>query len=121
MSDSDPRALATVELLGALTHAQLRAFGVTAAAVRYAPDVRAMERLAAFAAREHEGYRTLRERLGQLTDLPEPAMGRQAPLTDAFFDDLPIEDWWSACTFFAVGLPMAAAKPFGPDPTTTAS
>ena len=108
MTEGDGQALATVELLGALTYAQLRAFGVTAAAIRYAPDMRTAERVAAFAAREHEGYTMLRERLGQLTDLPERAMSRQRGQADAFFDDLPVEDWWSACTFFAIGLPMAA-------------
>lgn len=99
---------ATVELIGALTYAQLRAFEVTAAAIRFAPDVRMADRIAGFAAREHEAYRTLRDRLDHLTDLPEPAMNRMARRIDAFFDTLPVDDWVSSCTFFAIGLPMAA-------------
>lgn len=103
-----PEVLATVELLGALTYAQLRAFDVTARAVRFAPDARAADRVATFAVREHTAYTSLRGRLAELTDLPEPALERQKPRIDVFFDGLPIEDWLSACTFFAVGLPMAA-------------
>ncbi len=105
---SDPTSLATVELLGALTYAQMRAFDTTASAVRHAPEIRAAERVCGFAAREYEAYRSLRARLDELTDLPEAAMARQKARADAFFDGLPIDDWWSACTFFAIGLPMAA-------------
>lgn len=104
----DDEALATVELLGAVTYAQLRAFQVTAGAIAHAPDMRAGDRLAAFAAREYRSYRQLRGRLGELTDLPEGAMDRSRVRVDAFFSELPIDDWWSACTFFAAGLPMAA-------------
>lgn len=104
----DHEALATVELLGAVAYAQLRAFQITAAAVPHAPDMRAADRLAAFAQREYEAYRQLRERLGELTDIPEGAMDRQRGRVDAYFGELPIDDWWSACTFFAAGLPMAA-------------
>ncbi len=103
-----PHVLATVELLGALTYAQLRTFEVTAAAVRHAPDVRAADRIAEFADREHGAYVLLRDRLRDLTDLPEPAMERQKRRVDGFFDNLPISDWLSACTYFAIGLPIAA-------------
>jgi hypothetical protein len=102
------QALATVELLGALAYAQLRAFEHAAAAIRWAPDVRAADRLVGFAVSEQAGYVRLRDRLRALTDLPEPAMDRQRPRVDAFFDNLPVGDWSSACTLFAVGLPMAA-------------
>jgi hypothetical protein len=104
----DPRALATVELLGVLTYAQLRAFETTAAAIRHAPDVRAADRVAGFADQEYRAYRLLRGHLDDLTDLPEGAIERQRSRVDAFFSALPIDDWWSACTFFAAGLPMAA-------------
>lgn len=104
----DPRALATVELLGVLTYAQLRAFETTAAAIRVAPDVRAAHRVAAFAEQEYRAYQLLRGHLADLTDLPEGAIERQRSRVDAFFSTLPISDWWSACTFFAAGLPMAA-------------
>lgn len=103
-----PQVLATVELLGALTYAQLRAFEVTAAAVRTAPDVRAADRVAEFADREYGDYVLLRDRLRDLTDLPVPAMERQKRRVDAFYDNLPITDWLSACIFFAIGLPLAA-------------
>ncbi|MBW3561616.1 MAG: ferritin-like domain-containing protein [Actinobacteria bacterium] len=105
---SAPEVLATVELLGALTYAQLRAFEVTAAAIRLAPDVRTAHELSGFAVAEHGRYLQLRERLQELTDLPEPPLDRQRSRIDAFFDGLPVEDWISACTFFAIGLPMAA-------------
>jgi hypothetical protein len=105
---SDRHRLATVELLGALTYAQLRAFDVTASAVRHAPDVRTADEVAAFAVREHDAYRRLRKRLDELTDLPERAMERQKPVADGFFSGLPIVDWPSACAFFAIGLPIAA-------------
>lgn len=105
---TSPEALATVELMGALTYAQLRAFDVTAAALRYASDVRDAHRVGEFAVAEHGRYLRLRERLAALTDLAEPPMGRQKRRIDAFFDGLPIDDWLSACTFFAIGLPMAA-------------
>ncbi|MFN2556436.1 MAG: ferritin-like fold-containing protein [Nitriliruptorales bacterium] len=103
-----PQVLATVELLGALTYAQLRTFEVTAAAVRHAPDVRSADRVAEFAEREYRAYVLLRDRLSELTDLLEPAMERQKRRVDDFFDNLPITDWLSACTYFAIGLPIAA-------------
>jgi hypothetical protein len=105
---TDPQVLATVELLGALTYAQLRAFDVTAAAIRHAPDIRTADRLARFANREFEAYVSLRKRLDELTDLPERAMERQRPRVDEFFSGLVINDWPSACTFFSIGLPIAA-------------
>ncbi len=108
MVDNDERALATVELLGALTYGQLRAFETTARAVRYAPDARQADRIAGFAAREHRGYEVLRDRLVQLTDLGGPVMDRQKPVFDSFFDQAPVDDWLGACTFFASGLPLAA-------------
>lgn len=105
---SAPEVLATVELLGALTYAQLRAFELTATSVRFAPDVRSAHELAGYAVAEHDRYLRLRGRLQELTDLPEPPLDRQKSRIDAFFDGLPVEDWVSACTFFAIGLPMAA-------------
>ncbi len=103
-----PQVLATVELMGALTYAQLRTFEVTAGAVRHGPDVRAADRIADFADREYGAYVLLRDRLRELTDLPQPAMERQKRRVDSFFDNLPITDWLSACTYFAIGLPIAA-------------
>jgi hypothetical protein len=101
--------LATVELLGALAYGQLRSFEVTARAIRHAPDSHAADALAEFAMREHAGYALLRDHLASLTDLPEAVMDRQKPHFDAYFDRVPVdEDWFSACAFFAFGLPIAA-------------
>lgn len=104
----DERGLATVELLGALTYGQLRAFEVTARAVRCAPHVRAADQLADFAVREHVAYARLRDHLQTRTDLAGPVLDRQRPRFDAYFDDAPVDDWVGACAFFAVGLPIAA-------------
>ncbi len=105
---SDARDLATVELLGALTYGQLRAFEVTARAIRCAPTSRLADRLASYAVREHERYVKLRDRLIGLTDLGGPAMDRQKRVFDAFFDHAPVDEWLPANTFFAIGLPLAA-------------
>lgn len=105
---SDERDLATVELLGALTYGQLRSFEVTARAVRHAPDVRAADRVAGFAVREHAGYQALRDHLVSRTDLAAAVMDRQRPRLDGYFDAVPVDDWLAASTFFAVGLPIAA-------------
>jgi hypothetical protein len=104
----DSEVLATVELLGAITYAQLRAFDVTASAIRHAPDVRTADRVAEFAAREHRAYLTLRESLDAHTDIPEGAMSSHRARIDEFFSGLRVADWVSACTFFAIGLPIAA-------------
>lgn len=106
--EHDDRALATVELLGALTYGQLRAFETTARAVRHAPDARSADRIAEHAAHEHRSYAMLRDRLIELTDLGGPVMDRQKPLFDEFFDHAPVDDWLGACTFFGTGLPIAA-------------
>lgn len=106
--EQDDRTLATVELLGALTYGQLRAFETTARAVRHAPDARSADRIAEHAAREHKSYALLRDRLVELTDLGGAVMDRQKPLFDVFFDRAPVDDWLGACTFFGTGLPLAA-------------
>lgn len=105
---SEERRLATVELLGALTYGQLRAFETTARAIRHAPDARTMDRLAGFAVREHAGYTRLRDHLIGFTDLGGPVMDRQKALFDTVFDMAPVDDWLGACTFLATGLPLAA-------------
>lgn len=101
------RDLAVVELLGALTYGQLRAFVTAAASVELAPSVGVADDLAGHAAREHHRYVVLRQRLDALTDLPVAVMDRQRTVFDAFFADRP-EDWASAATRLAVGLPIAA-------------
>ena len=120
---ADDRELATVELLGALTYAQLRAFEATARAVRVAPDARAADAVASFAVREFEAYRGLHDCLTGLTDLVDAVVSRQRARIDEYFDGVPTGvDWLSACTFFAAGLPLAGdfvseIAPFLDEPT----
>jgi hypothetical protein len=101
-------ALAEVELLGALTYGQLRAYTAAVAVVPLAPDVRRADELLAFSLREQLRYQDLRARLAELTDLTGPVLDRQKGPFDAFFDTLPLTDWLGGVTFLAVGLPMAA-------------
>jgi len=101
------RRQATVELLGVLAYGQLRSFGAMSAAVRFAPDARAADRIAEFASREHEAYQVLRDHLATLTDLPTAAMDRQKGLFDQFFGRAPLDDWFGASVFFAFGIPLA--------------
>lgn len=105
---AEDRQLAIVELLGALTYGQLRAFEMTAHAVRFAPDAPTADRLAELAVREHAAYRSLNAALAERTDLPAAVLDRQKPRFDAYFDGVPMEDWLGASLFFAVGLPIAA-------------
>ena len=100
--------LATVELLGAVTYGQLRAFQTTATAIAVAPDARSADMLADHAMREHRAYVTLRDHLVAETDLAAAVIDRQKPVFDAYFDAVPLDDWRSACVFFTVGLPIAA-------------
>jgi len=104
----DERSLATAELVGALTYGQLRAFQVTANAIRCAPTIGLADELASFAIREHERYRQLHEHLRSLTDLADRVIERQRNRFDEFFDSLSMDHWIEAVTFFAVGLPIAA-------------
>lgn len=108
MSGAAPdRRLATVELLGVLAYGQLRSFGAMSGAVRFAPDARAADRIAAFARREHDAYQLLHDHLAELTDLPTAAMDRQKGLFDRFFGRAPLDDWFGAIVFFAFGIPLA--------------
>jgi hypothetical protein len=107
MSADAERTLATVELLGVLAYGQLRSFGAMSSAVRFAPDARAADRIAGFAAREHDAYRVLNEHLATLTDLATAAMDRQKGLFDRFFARAPLDDWFGAMVFFAFGIPLA--------------
>ncbi len=100
--------LATVEVLGALAYGQLRSFESAARAVQHAPDAGTADVLAELAVREHAAYAALRDHLAGRTDLATAVMDRQKPHFDAYFDRVPLDDWFGACVFFAVGLPMAA-------------
>jgi hypothetical protein len=105
---SDELELATVELLGALAYGQLRSFEAVARLIRLAPDARTADELADLAVREHADYRALRDHLAELTELPSAVMDRQKPHFDAYFDRAPLDDWFGASVFFALGVPLAA-------------
>ena len=104
---SEELDLATVELLGALAYGQLRSFEATARTIRHAPDVRIADQMAEFAVEEHARYVRLRDHLATRTELPAAVMERQRPHFDAYFDRAPLDDWFGACVFFALGLPIA--------------
>lgn len=104
----DEHALASVELLGALTYGQLRSFAATASTIPLAPDTAMADRLAAWAAAENERYRRLRDHLDARTELADAVMERQRAHFDGYFDRAPLDDWFGACVFFALGLPIAS-------------
>ncbi len=105
---SEELELATVEVLGALAYGQLRSFEATARTVRHAPDARTADRVAAAAVDEHRRYVTLRDHLAAKTELAAAVMDRQRRHFDAYFDRAPLDDWFGACVFFALGLPIAS-------------
>lgn len=104
----DQLELATVEVVGALTYGQLRAFETAARAIRHAPDARTADTLADLAAGEYRAYTVLRDHLVARTDLASGVLDRQKPHFDAYFDEVPGEGWSANCAFFAIGLPIAA-------------
>ncbi len=104
----DDHALATVELLGSLAYGQLRSFSATASTIPLAPGTAMADRLALWAAVENERYRELRDHLQQRTQLPDAVMERQRDAFDGYFDRAPLQDWFGACVFFALGLPIAS-------------
>lgn len=119
----DTFELATVELIGALAYGQLRSFEVTARTIRFAPDARRADQVATTAMREHASYVLLRDHLIERTELPAAVMDRQKPHFDAYFDRAPVDDWFGATVFFALGSPIAAdfGQAIAPDlPTETA-
>jgi hypothetical protein len=113
----DAFELATVELLGALAYGQLRSFEITGHAIRHAPDAQTADELADYALREHAGYVLLRDHLRERTDLATAVMDRQKPHFDDYFDRVPLGDWFSVCSFLALGLPLAADFARGIAPT----
>ncbi len=107
-SDADAPRLATVELLGALTYGQLRSFEATARTVAVAPTILLAERVAQLAVGEYDRHRLLREHLDVHTELAAAVMDRQRERFDEYFDRAPLDDWFGACAFFALGLPIAS-------------
>lgn len=105
---SEEIELATVELLGALAYGQLRSFEATARLIGLAPDARTADLVSEVARHEYEAYLRLRDRLTSLTELATAVMDRQKPFFDAYFDRAPLDDWFGATVFFALGLPIAS-------------
>lgn len=105
---SEAVELATVELLGALAYGQLRSFEATARLVGVAPDARTADLVAEVASLEYAAYVRLHDHLAARTELPSAVMDRQKPFFDAYFDRAPLDDWFGASVFFALGLPIAA-------------
>ena len=104
---SEQLELATVELLGALAYGQLRSFEATARLIGIAPDARTADLAATVAVGEHAAYVALRDHLAARTELATAVMDRQKPHFDTYFDRAPLDDWFGACVFFALGLPIA--------------
>lgn len=107
-ASDDPVRLATVELLGALAYGQLRAVEAAARLIGLAPDARTADTVAGVVEHELGAYQQLRDHLADRTELPTAVMDRQRPHFDAYFDRAPLDDWFGASVFFALGLPMAA-------------
>lgn len=99
---------ATVELLGALAYGQLRSFETTARTIPLAPDARIADQVASFAVEEHGRYVQLRDQLARRTELAVAVIDRQRSHFDAYFDRAPLDDWFGASVFFALGLPIAS-------------
>jgi hypothetical protein len=114
--DDDQMRLATVELVGALAYGQLRAVEAAARLIGLAPDARTADVVSEVVGQELHAYRALREHLATLTELPSAVMDRQKPHFDAYFDRAPLDDWFGASVFFALGLPIASdfARAVGP-------
>lgn len=104
----DEHALATVELLGSLAYGQLRSVAATASTITLAPDTVVADAMVLWADAELHRYRRLREHLDARTELVTAVMERQRGYFDDFFDRAPLDDWFGACVFFALGLPMTA-------------
>ena len=104
----EARAAATAELLGALAYGQLRAIDAAARVIAVAPDAATADRAAVVVAHELAAYRTLLADLATRVDQPERVMDAMKPHFDAYFDRAPLDDWFGASVFFALGLPIAA-------------
>ncbi len=99
---------ATVELLGALAYGQLRAVEAAARLIAVAPDAHNADLAVAVVEHELGAYRALHDDLATRTDAPAAVMDAQKAPFDAYFDRAPLDDWFGASVFFALGLPIAA-------------
>jgi hypothetical protein len=99
---------ATVELLGALAYGKLRAVEAAARLIGVAPDAHNADLAVAVVEHELAAYRALHDDLITRTDAPAAVMDAQKEPFDAYFDRAPLDDWFGASVFFALGLPIAA-------------
>jgi hypothetical protein len=99
---------ATAELLGALAYGQLRAIEAAARLIAVAPDAETAVLAADVVGHELGAYRELEADLARRTDRPAAIMDAMKPHFDAYFDRAPLDDWFGASVFFALGLPIAA-------------
>lgn len=102
------REEAVAAMLGAVGHALMRVFQISANAVLWAPTLPLRERQAAFAVEEFERYRIIRRRLGVITPDPEASIERFRPALDAFYDAAPVHGWLEAQVFHFVGDTITA-------------
>jgi hypothetical protein len=104
----DDLEAATVELLAALAYGQLRAIEAAARLIAVAPDAETSVLAADVVTHELGAYRALEADLAGRTDQPAAIMDTMKPHFDAYFDRAPLDDWFGASVFFALGLPIAA-------------
>ncbi|MFP4148828.1 MAG: ferritin-like fold-containing protein [Nitriliruptoraceae bacterium] len=101
-------ATATTELLGALAYGQLRAIEAAARLIAVAPDASTAVRAAVVVEHELGAYRQLEAALAERVEHVASVMDAMKPHFDAYFDRAPLDDWFGASVFFALGLPIAA-------------
>lgn len=103
MATQHQRTEAVTELIGALTYALLHSFEATSRSVTSAPTVRLADEQTRFASDELARYRSLRERLDQLTDDPDAATAAFKETLDAFYAAARPESWLDTQAFHFVG------------------
>ncbi len=99
---------ATAELLGALAYGQLRAIEAAARLIAVAPDAGTADGATEAVGHELDAYRALLADLERRAASPTALMDGMKPHFDAYFDQAPLDDWFGASLFFALGLPIAA-------------
>lgn len=102
------RPTAITELLGALAYGQLRAIEAAARLIAVAPDAATADMAADVVNHEYGAYRTLYDDLSSRSEDPTVFMDAMKPFFDRYFDRAPLDDWFGASVFFALGLPIAA-------------
>lgn len=104
---SEELEMATAELLAALAYGQLRAIEAAARLIAVAPDAPTAMTATAVVEQELGAYRALEADLAGRVEQPADLMDGMKPHFDAYFDRAPLDDWFGASVFFALGLPLA--------------